>query len=284
MDFSIITVSWKVKDKLHNSLQALFASAGEVKFEVFVVDNNSGDGTAEMVQQEFPQVKLIVNDDNLGFAKANNLAIKQSSGDFVLLLNPDMLVQPDTLSKLLVWLKNNPQAAIIGCKLIDEQGEIIPHVRRFPTACDQFCVASKLGRLMPWLLNKYLCHDFNYDKAAAVDSIRGSFFCIRRAALEKIGMLDERFFIWFEEVDYCRRAKALGLQVWYTPAATCVDYVGQSFSQVKQKAKQNYFKRSMLIYFGKWGRPWQVTALKLAWFIGDALVFFFGWAAYRRAN
>ena len=279
MNISIIIVSWKVKDKLKNNLQALYQSSGDIKFEVFVVDNNSGDGTVEMMRQEFPQVKLIINNDNLGFAKANNLAIKtlrqaqggQARGDFVLLLNPDMRVAPDTLNNLLAWLKKNPQATITGCKLVDEQGEVIPQVRRFPTAGDQFYVASKLGRLMPRLLNKYLCRNFDYDQAAQVDSIRGSFFCVRRTALEKIGLLDERFFIWFEEVDYCRRAKELGLQVWYTPAASCVDLVGQSFTQVGRGQKQKYFKQSMIKYFQKWGKPFDVLVLRIGWAIGDGI-------------
>jgi GT2 family glycosyltransferase len=289
MDLSIIIVSWNVREKLRENLKALFAltpspsptpgvvaGEGGLSTEVFVVDNNSSDGSAEMVKNEFPQINLIANQENLGFAKANNQAIKkslqlnsgQAQGDFILLLNPDMKVFPDTLANMVKWMRENKQASVAGCHLVDEAGNTIKHVRRFPRFSDQLAIALKIPHLFSAILNNYLRVDFDYKKSAKVDSVRGGFFMIRKEVLEKIGLLDERFFLWFEEVDYCLRVKKSGGEVWFTPDAKCVDYVGQSFLQVKRGVTQKYFRDSMLKYFKKWHPCWQYHILKTAWPLG----------------
>ncbi|MDP2709049.1 MAG: glycosyltransferase family 2 protein [bacterium] len=267
MDLSVIIVSWNVREKLKDNLRALFESRN-INFEVFVVDNNSSDRTVDLVKKKYPQVKLIANRENLGFAKASNQALKLASGRYILLLNPDMIVRPDTLKNMLAWLDANPRAAIAGCKLVDERGEIIRQVRRFPRLSDQLAIILKLPHFWPAILNKYIPDGFDYEKAAPVDSIRGSFFMIKKQTVEKIGLLDERFFVWFEEVDYCRRAREAGLEVWYAPAAVCLDLVGQSFAQLKRGAAQKYFRDSQLAYFKKWRPVWQYYILKNAWPIG----------------
>lgn len=270
MDLSIIIVSWNVKDKLRENLSALFKSEGDFKFAVYVVDNNSEDGSAAMVAAEFPEVHLIANQENLGFAKANNQAIKLASGRFILLLNPDMRVRPDTLQNILVWAENNPSATVCGCKLVDEKGGIVKQVRRFPKFWDQLLVTLKMPHLFPAAVNGYMAAKFGYNQAAKVDSIRGAFFLINREAYKKISglnepLLDERYFIWFEEVDFCREVYKLGGEVWYTPVAECLDYVGASFSQLKRGKAQEYFRDSMLKYFKKWGKRWEYVILKAAW-------------------
>lgn len=267
MTLSIIIVSWQVRDKLKNNLAALFKSVVDFDWEVFVVDNNSQDGTVEMVKEDFSSVKLIVNQENLGFAKANNQALQQATGDFVLLLNPDMKVLPGTLKNLVVWLENNPQAWVAGGKLVDEDNKIITNVRRFPKLQDQMAIALKLPHFLPNILDNYLAKDFDYTKANKVDSVRGSFFAIRRECLERVGLLDERFFVWFEEVDYCRRVYEAGGAVWYTPIAVCLDYVGQSFKQWSNTRAQAFFRSSQLKYFKKWHSIMAVWGLKLAWVI-----------------
>ena len=274
MNLSIIIVSWNVCDKLRENLKAIYTphptsplnkGRGVLEFEIFVVDNNSQDNTVAMVKKEFPQVKLIANKENLGFAKANNQAIKESKGKYILLLNPDMRVLDNTLENIVNWMDQNPQAGIAGCKLTNEQGEILPHVRRFPTIWDQLAIVLKLPHIFPKILKKYLMQNFDYTRLAAVDSIRGSFFMIRREIIEKIGLLDERYFIWFEEVDYCKRVKNAGFKVIYTPTVKCIDYIGQSFKQVKRGKTQIYFRDSMLKYFDKWHPVWQYWILRLAW-------------------
>jgi len=270
MDLSIIIVSWKVKEKLHANLEAIYASTGSFSYEVFVVDNNSGDCTVEMIKDEFPKVKLIANSDNYGFAKANNQAIKQASGDYVLLLNPDMLVNPDTLQNALTWAKNNQQAVVSGIRLVNEKGETIKQVRRFPTLFDQLMVVLKVPHFLPFVLDRYMSVNFDYEQEGKVDSIRGAFFLINKKVWQEISnsdlpILDEQYFIWFEEVDFCKQIYKNGGEVWYSPVATCLDYVGVSFGQVKLNTKQKYFQDSMLKYFGKWQAKWQSYILKCAW-------------------
>lgn len=293
MDLSIIIVSWNVKEKLRENLTALFKSEENFEFEIFVVDNNSADGTAEMVKSEFPRVNLIANNYNAGFAKANNQAIKEARGRYILLLNPDMRVLPGTLKGMVKWMDGHPEAGVAGCHLIypvepceagaeqfngvDGNNMIVPHVRRFPTVLDQLAIVLKLPHLFSGVLDKYLMKDFDYSKEAEVDSIRGSFFMIRREVIEKLGGLDERYFIWFEEVDYCRQIKNAGWKVMYTPAVKCVDYVGKSFAQVKRGKAQRYFRDSMLKYFKKWHPAWQYWILRLVWPIG----IFIAWVGER---
>jgi GT2 family glycosyltransferase len=270
MDLSIIIVSWNVKEKLRENLRALFESQ-YVNFEVFVVDNNSSDGSAEMVKTEYPQVELIANQENFGFAKANNQAIKLARGKYILLLNPDMRVFDDTLSNIVSWMNRHNEAMVVGCKLVDEIGNIIKHVRRFPSLFDQLSIVLKLPHIFPSALNKYLINDFDYQKPAKVDTIRGGFFMIRSQAIFRIGLLDERFFLWFEEVDYCRRVKETGLEVWYTNSAECIDLLGQSFKQVNLAVKQRYFQDSMLKYFKKWHQPYEYWLLRIAWPFGKII-------------
>ena len=272
MDLSIIIVSWNVREKLEDNLKAIYSSLGGFSYEVFVVDNNSHDESAEMVREKFPQVKLIANLNNLGFAKANNQAIKEAKGDFILLLNPDMKVFPETLRDSLSWAKKNEQAAVSGFKLVNKEGKIIKQVRRFPSLFDQLMITIKFAYFFPKLLNlnNYIVSDFDYEKDSKVDSIRGAFFLINRKVYQKVSgldrpYLDERYFIWFEEVDFCRQIQELGAEVWYSSAAKCLDYTGASFSQVKRGTTQRYFRDSMLLYFKKWGRAVDYIILKIAW-------------------
>ncbi len=272
MDLSIIIVSWNVLEKLEANLRALFESQGAFKFEVIVVDNNSKDNSCLMVKNKFSQVALIENSENLGFSKANNQAIKISKGEYILLLNPDMKVSPDTLEKALFFAQKNQIATVSGCKLKNERGELVKQIRRFPKFIDQLLIILKVPHILPAVLNNYLCSNFNYEVAAKVDSIRGAFFLINKNNFQKISgrdkpFLDERYFIWFEEVDFCREVYKLGGEVWYNPEAECLDYVGASFSQVKRGLTQEYFQDSMLKYFKKWESKRKYIILKIAWSI-----------------
>lgn len=272
MDFSIIIVSWNVKEALRINLQSILQSNQQATVEIIVIDNASKDGTVEMIQSEFPSVQIIANQTNVGFAKASNQGLKKAVGDYLILLNPDMKIFPETLGNIKQWLDKNPEADVTGIQLVDEQEKIVQHVRHFPTFFDQAVIILKLPHLFPRLLDSYLLRDFNYSGASQVDSIRGAFFVIRKSSLEKYGLLDERYFLWFEEVDYCRAVKQHGGQVWYTPEAVAIDYVGQSFSQLPRSTKQSYFRNSMLAYFKKWESPWQAQLLSIAWIFSDMIV------------
>lgn len=259
VDISIITVGFKSRDYIRELLKSLFEARGNLSIEYFVLDNASGDGTIEMVQQEFVprsddtlKIFPIQNPSNLGFAKANNIAIEQARGRYILLLNPDMRLFSDSLTNIVAWMDTHESAGIVGGRLLTSDGVTVPHVRAFPTLMDQLAILLKIPHLFPRVLNSYLCASFNYDAPARVDSIRGSFFAVRQTTIEKIGMLDERYFIWFEEVDYCRAAAAANIEVWYTPEARAVDFVGRSFSHVGGYTKQKYFTDSMVKYFKKW--------------------------------
>jgi len=277
MDLSIVIVSWNVKEKLRENLKALFQSEGDFNFEIIVVDNASEDGTEKMMEEEFYKVEFVENFYNAGFARGCNLGINMAGGDFILLLNPDMRVKPDTLKNMLDWMRANPQAAVAGCHLVDESGHTIRHVRRFPTLWDQLAIILKLPHLFPSILNKYLRIDFDYNKPAKVDSIRGGFFMVNMKNKNRPHFwLDERYFLWFEEVDYCKKVQKENGEIWYTPAAECLDYIGQSFSQVPTIKKQFYFRDSMLKYFKKWHPIWQMWILKMIWPIGLLLTLVLG--------
>lgn len=273
MDLSIIIVSWNVKDLLRENIKTIFEKTHGIEYEIFVVDNDSKDGSAQMVASEFPEVNLIANNFNGGFAKANNQAIAHAKGRYVLLLNPDMRVHDTTLHDMVQWMDKHPEAGLAGCHLIDEKGNTVPHVRRFPGIIDQAATVLKVPHLFPGILNRYMMTDFDYLEQSEVPSIRGSFFMIRKEVIEKIGGLDERYFIWFEEVDYCKQVIKAGWKVMYTPAIQCTDYIGKSFAQVMGLKKQKMFTESMVKYFNKWHagpKAWLISGLRpiglvLAW-------------------
>ncbi len=270
MELSIVIVSWQVKEKLKKNLESIFKSELNFSYEVFVVDNNSSDGTCAMIKKEFPKVKLIANSDNLGFAKACNQAIKKSQGKHILLLNPDMYVLKDTFEKSIETANLRPDITVFGIKLEDEKGNIILQARRFPSLFDQLMIALKMHHLFPKVLNKYLNKNFDYNSFSLVDSVRGSYFFINKNSWQSISqkelpLLDERYFLWFEEVDFCRQIYENKGKIAYFPHITAVDSVGYSFSQVNTKKKQVYFKESMLAYFKKWHNGFSYYCLKITW-------------------
>ncbi|MCX6785585.1 MAG: glycosyltransferase family 2 protein [Candidatus Komeilibacteria bacterium] len=249
MDLSIIIVSWRVKELLEACLFSIVQQNFNFNYEVLVVDNNSGDGTVEMVRHNFPQVNLIASQVNLGFAKANNLALAQSRGKFLLLLNPDTKLIDDSLKDALELMKQKPEIGVLGAKLLNYNLTVQPSVRRFPTLADHLLMLFKLHHLFP--LKRYLALDFDYAKTQAVDQVMGAFFLFSRSLMEQIGKLDEKYYIWFEEVDYCRRAKAAGFKVVYFPQTKIIHYSGASFKQVWNFKRQLIFSRSRLRYLRK---------------------------------
>ncbi len=262
---SIIIVSWNVQDKLKENLEAIYKSVVDFDFEVFVVDNNSSDESLKMLNNDFAQVNLIKNKINLGFAKANNQAIRESKGQYILLLNPDMRPQEDTFQNMINWYAHHEDVSLAGCQLITNTGDNIPHIRQFPTTWDQLMIILKIPHLVPSVLDGYLRKDFDYNMEAQVDSIRGGFFMINCKKFSEFPFLDEKYFLWFEEVDFCRMLKQKGEKVYYTPVAKCVDLVGQSFGQVNRFITQKYFRDSMLEYFKKWHGIGNYLVLYLAW-------------------
>jgi len=275
MDLSIIIVNWKVKDLLEKCLRSIFLQTKNISFEVFVVDNNSGDGSVEMVREKFPQVNLTSSADNLGFAKGNNLAIKKSRGRYILLLNPDTEILDNALEKMVRFMDTYPECGIAGCKLLNPDLTLQPSVRAFPDFASQIFILLKIHHLFPHTktMYKYLVQNFDYEKTQEVDQVMGAFMMIRREVINKIGILDENFWIWFEEVDFCKRAKAVGFKILYTPEAKIIHHYGQSFKQAMGVKKQKDFNRSLSYYFKKHGTKgeWfliqilRPLSLSLAW-------------------
>lgn len=263
-DLSVIIVNYKVKPLLRRCLESVFSQTKGIAFEVFVVDNASGDGAVEMVRRDFPAARVIVNDRNLGFAAANNQALKFATGEFVVLLNPDTEVVADALSAMVAALRQRPNAGIAGPRVGNPDGSTQQSVRRFPTPLSQALLMLKLQHVCPNIsaFSRYFAHDFDYAKPAKVDQVIGAVFFIRRSVLERLGPLDERYFIWFEEVDYCRQAVQAGFEVWYVPAATVIHHGGQSFGPVFGTKKQAMFNRSLRQYMAK-HHGWAAAALIL---------------------
>ena len=249
INLSIIIVNWNVRDLLQKCLTSIYKNSQGIFLEVFVVDNASSDSSAEMVRQDFPQAKLIESEENLGFAKANNLAIKQSKGQFILLLNPDTEILPNSLQNMVKFMEANKDCGVAGCKILNPDKTLQPSVRRFPTLYSQIIVLTKLHNFFPRLIKKYLALDLNYEKVQEVDQVMGAFFLIKREVLDKVGFLDEKFYIWFEEVDFCKRTKDVGFKILYTPEVEIIHHGGQSFKQVLSYKKQKIFNKSLARYF-----------------------------------
>ncbi|MFA5047652.1 MAG: glycosyltransferase family 2 protein [Patescibacteria group bacterium] len=255
MKLSIIIVSWNVRELLIKCLNSIYHNNKTSDLEVFVVDNDSQDDTAKLVAKQFPQVKLLAQKANLGFAKANNLAIKSAQGDYILLLNPDTETFPDTLAKSLDFMASHPDCGVLGCQMLYADKKLQPSVRRFPKPWPTLLMLLKLPKIFPRLksVDNYLATDFDYAKEQTVDQVMGAFMLIPKKVIDKIGLLDENFFIWFEEVDFCRRVWSGGYKVYYSPAIKIIHHGGQSFSQQKTVTKQRRFFKSAFIYFKKYG-------------------------------
>lgn len=255
MDLSIVIVSWNTKDLLRKCLQSIYQYKNNIQLEIFVVDNNSQDGSVDMVAKEFPEVKLIANKENKGFAGANNQAIKLSTGKYVLLLNPDTEVLPETIGESINYMENHARCGIMGCQMLNPDMSLQPSVRRFPVLWPILLMFLKLPKLLSHIasIDRYLATDFDYTKEQDVDQVMGAFMMVRREFIDKGSMLDEDFFIWFEEVDLCKRCWKAGFTVSYYPDARVIHYGGQSFSQQKVINKQFRFFNSALIYFKKHG-------------------------------
>jgi len=253
MDLSIIIVSWNVKDLLRKCLESIYRETKNLKFEVFVVDNYSQDKTVEMIKTDFPQINLIANQENVGFASACNQAIREAKGDFVLLLNPDTEILENALKKMVNFMRIHSDAGVASCQILNPDKSLQPSVRRFPTFSSMSLIMLKIHHLFPKLnsIKYYLASDFDYSKAQEVDQVMGAFFLIRYDVIKKVGLLDKNFYIWFEEVDYCQRLKKHGWKIYYMPEAKIIHYFAQSFQQVTGFKKQLIFNRSLIFYFKK---------------------------------
>ncbi|MFA5832251.1 MAG: glycosyltransferase [Bacteroidota bacterium] len=231
MDISVIIVNYNVREFLNNALISLFKALERYSSEVFVVDNASDDGSVELIQKNFPNVHLIVNTENLGFAKANNQALKRSTGKYLLLINPDTLIQEDTFEKLIEFFTTHSDSGMVGCKILNPDGSLqLPCRRSFPTPWVAFTKTFGLSTLFPnsKLFARYNLTYLNPDETCEVDAVSGSFMMITREVYEKIGGLDETFFMYGEDLDWCFRVQQSGWKVNYVPTTSIIHYKGES--------------------------------------------------------
>lgn len=266
MDLSIVIASWNTKNLLDQCLASIYKETQNISFEIFVVDNASSDGSTEMVRDKYPQVKLIANQKNRGFAAANNQALKYASGRYILFLNPDTIILENALDKGARMMDERREIAILGAKTFNGELTRQRTVAQNPNLLSQIFLLIKLKYLFPKskIIKKYHHFDFNYDKENLVGGhIQGSFMLIKKEVLDKIGSFDENFFIWFEEVDLCFRAIKAGYKILYSPEIKIIHYGGESFKQVMTLKKQRMYNRSLFYYFWKNKPRWQYYILRL---------------------
>jgi GT2 family glycosyltransferase len=253
MDLSIIIVNYNVKYFLEQCLHSVLNSSKKIKSEIFVVDNNSVDGSCMMIKEKFTMVKLIENKKNLGFARANNQAIKKATGKYILILNPDTVVEEDTFEKCLKFMESHKEAGSLGVKMIDGKGRYLPESKRsLPTPevafykifglSSLFSKSRRFGQYHLGYLDKEQIHE--------VDVLPGAFILVRRKLLLDIGLLDENFFMYGEDIDLSYRIKQAGYKNYYFPETTIIHYKGES----TKKGSINYvvlFYNAMIIFAKK---------------------------------
>lgn len=233
-DISVVIVSFNTRDLLRECLATLRPALAGLSAEVFVVDNASLDGSPDMVSREFPDVNLIRSEVNLGFAGANNVALRQANGRFAVLLNSDAFVGEDALRCSVRHMDAQPRAGLGGARLVGRDGAWQPSARLFPSPLNDLLVLSGLSARFPRsrFFGRFDRTWANPAQPAEVDWVPGAFSIIRRTVLDEVGLFDERFFLYYEEVDLCRRIKAAGHSVWYWPDIVVVHLGGESSKTV----------------------------------------------------
>lgn len=277
-DLSIVIISWNVRELLRLCLDSiqenLRGEKGEgLLVETIIFDNGSTDGSADMVREDFPRVHLMESEVNLGFTKGNNLAIGQSEGRYILLLNPDTEVVGDALGTMVAYMEAHPRVGALGPQLLNPDGTTQSSRRRFPTLATAFLESTVL---QPWfqgsrILKRYYLLDRPDDEIQPVDWAVGAALLIRREALHQVGLLDEEFFMYSEELDWCYRLKAQGWEVVYLPTAQVVHQEGRSSEQVLP-ARHIHFQRSKVLFFKRY-YGWRGEVLR--WFILSTYLYLF---------
>jgi N-acetylglucosaminyl-diphospho-decaprenol L-rhamnosyltransferase len=263
LDVSYIIVSWNVRDLLRRAIASVLADTVEIESEITLVDNASRDGTVEMVRAEFPDVHLIANADNRGFAAANNQALGAARGRYIFLLNPDTELLPGATRALVACLDQDPGVGIAGPQLLNADRTIQSSRRRFPTFITALLESTRMQQRFPrnrWLARYYLM-DNRDDDVQLVDWVVGAALFVRRLVYDQIGGFDERFFMYSEEMDWCSRARAAGWQVLYFPRAAVIHHEAKSSEQVVA-ARDIYFHSSKIYFFRKHHGALSATLLR----------------------
>ncbi len=253
MKLTVVIVSYNVKHFLDQCLYSLFRSLKNIEAEVYVVDNASVDNSAFMVMNKYRTVKVIQNKENKGFSKANNQALRLAEGEYVLLLNPDTVLQDDTIEKCLAFMDQHPEAGALGIRMLDGKGKFLPESKRgFPTPWNSFCKMFGLSALFPKvkLFGGYHLSYLDEHQNHEVDILSGAFMLIRRNVLEEVGLLDEDYFMYGEDIDLSYRIQKAGYKNYYFAESSIIHYKGES----TKKGSLNYvrvFYQAMIIFIRK---------------------------------
>src|ERR1035437_1080271 len=253
MKLTVIIVNYNVQHFLEQCLHSVFAATKHVTTEVFVVDNNSVDGSVQMVKEKFQEVQLIENKKNTGFSFANNQAMRIAKGEYILLLNPDTVVEEDTFEKVVAFMDAHPEAGGLGVKMLDGKGKFLPESKRgLPTPAVAFYKIFGLSKLFPKskTFGKYHLGFLDEDKTNEVEILSGAFMLMRKTALDKVGLLDETFFMYGEDIDLSYRLILGGYKNYYFPETRIIHYKGES----TKKSSINYvlvFYKAMVIFAQK---------------------------------
>jgi GT2 family glycosyltransferase len=263
IDVSVVIVTWNGWNFTRQCLESLATCQGESRMEIIVVDNASSDGTPGLIRQQFPNVHLIENTTNEGFSRANNTGIRLCNGEYICLINSDVKVLPYCLARAVDCMEQNRAIGILGPRMLGPNGETRRSCMRFPSLWSRFCRAVALDRLFTHsrLCGGFLMRDFEHDRLLDVEVLNGWFWVVRKEALEQVGPLDNRFFIYGEDIDWCYRFKKVGWRVVFYPQAESTHYGGGSSSKApirfyleKQKADAQYWlkhhsRSSLWAYF-----------------------------------
>jgi len=248
MKLSIVIVSWNTADILAQCLDSIYENPPCGEFEIWVVDNASSDNSVEMIRNRFPQVNLIENDNNPGFARANNQAIRECKGEFILLLNPDTLILDDALNTMISYLETHPDVGALGPCILNPDETLQTSSYPRPTIGREFWRLLRLDSIRPY--GTYRMEDWSLDKAHAVETLLGACILIRGALIQIVGLLDEDYFMYTEEIDYCFRMSNEGWRLIWLPQAKIIHYGGQSTQQVATDMFLQLYL-SKLLYFRK---------------------------------
>lgn len=274
---SIIVVSFNTRDLLERCLQQACAAAADLQAQIIVVDNASWDGSADMVARKFPEIELVRAPHNLGFAAANNLGWQQARGEYVVLLNPDAFLAGDTLTRAVHLMAADTGVGLAGGLLVGRNGEHEPSARQFPSVLNDLLTLSGLADKFPRsrLFGRFNRTWADPQQAADVDWVPGAFAIIRNSVLKQIGFFDERFFLYFEEVDLCRRIKNAGYRVAYWPELKITHFGGESSRTLTGQSFSNHGRqltlwrmRSMLLYYRKHHGlllAWLASSIEKTW-------------------
>lgn len=256
MSVAAIVVSWNVRGYLQRCLRSL-QEAEQTPLAIWVVDNGSSDGSVSMVRREFPAAHLLVNSGNPGFAAANNQAIRASEGRYVLLLNPDAELGPGALSALCAYLDEHPRVAVVGPQLRNSDGSVQPSRRRAPRLATGFVESTQLQQRLPrtWLTDHYYVNDRSDGDEQEVDWLVGACLLVRRAAIDAVGLLDEGFHMYSEELEWCLRFRRAGWDVVYLPSAQVVHHSGRSSGQDVLQRHLHHHRSKYRLYTQLFGWP-----------------------------